>query len=348
MGYFSHEGSGENDGFNFDSLQGMILNEEIARVNSRSFITINHNFQMTQDYISRLGNQKQKDTYILKNEGEVLIGCDATYENFDYTDSSSINAEAKREGDYYLINGSKKIVASGINSDYFIISCKISNEKQNNGLSLIIIPKFLKGNDITKKLNIKDFNADFKIIHFDNLKVPAENLLGEENQSLDHIFNQNLILSLSESASSVSNAELNLKTTVEYINSQEYRGEKVSQIQSVRHNIAQMFTEFECTKQFLYTLYSRFLKEDDLQNEIMMLKYLSSKLEYKIKSNCTKIFNEFGFTSKHSSIDSINSNASAISENTSNELFDKISNFIIDSELIKTKTKLKKVKTLVR
>ena len=109
-----------------------------------------------------------------------------------------------------------------------------------------------------------------------------------------------------------------------------------------------MFTEFECTKQFLYTLYSRFLKEDDLQNEIMMLKYLSSKLEYKIKSNCTKIFNEFGFTSKHSSIDSINSNASAISENASNELFDKISNFIIDSELIKTKTKLKKVKTLVR
>ena len=83
MGYFSHEGSGENDGFNFDSLQGMILHEEIARVKSRSFITINHNFQMTQDYISRLGNQKQKDTYLLKKEGEVLIGCDATYENFD-------------------------------------------------------------------------------------------------------------------------------------------------------------------------------------------------------------------------------------------------------------------------
>ncbi len=348
MGYFSHEGRGENDGFNFDSLQGMILNEEIARVKSRSFITINHNFQMTQDYIIRLGNQRQKDTYLLKNEGEVLIGCDATYENFDHTDSSSITAEASREGDYYLINGSKKIVASGINSDYFIISCKISNEKQNNGLSLIIIPRVLKGNDITKKLNIKDFNADFKIIHFDNLKVPAENLLGEENQSLDHIFNQNLILSLSESASSVSNAELNLKATVEYINSQDYRGEKVSQIQSVRHNIAQMFTEFECTKQFLYTLYSKFLKEDDLQNEIMMLKYLSSKLEYKIKSNCTKIFNEFGFTRKYSSIDSINSNGSAISENASNELFNKISNFIIDSELTKTKTKLKKVKTLVR
>ena len=148
---------------------------------------------MTQDYINRLGNQKQKDTYLLKNEGEVLIGCNATCENFDHTDFSSITAEAKREGDYYLINGSKKIIASGINSDYFIISCKISNEKQNNGLSLIIIPKFLKGNDVTKKLNIKDFNADFKIIHFDNLKVPAENLLGEENQSTDYIFYQNLI-----------------------------------------------------------------------------------------------------------------------------------------------------------
>ena len=303
---------------------------------------------MTQDYISKLGNQKQKDTYLLKNEREVLIGCDATYENFDHTDSSSITAEAKREGDYYLINGSKKIVASGINSDYFIISCKISNEKQNNGLSLIIIPKFLKGNDVTKKINIKDFNADFKIIHFDNLKVPAENLLGEENQSLDHIFNQNLILSLSESVFSVSNAELNLKATVEYINSQKYRGEKVSQIQSVRHNIAQMFTEFECTKQFLYTLYSRFLKEDDLQNEIMMLKYLSSKLEYKIKSKCTKIFNEFGFTRKYSSLDSINSNESAISENASNSLLDKISNSIIDNVSIITKTKLKKVKTLAR
>ena len=111
------------------------------------------------------------------------------------------------------------------------------------------------------------------IKHFDNLKVPVENLLGEENQSLEHVFYQNLVGSLSESAASISTAELNLKSVVEYVNSQKYKGEKVSQIQSVRHTIAQIFTEFECTRQFLYTLYSRFLKEDDLYKEIMMLNY---------------------------------------------------------------------------
>ena len=348
MGYFDYEGNGKNDGFNFDSLQGLILNEEIAKVGSKHFIDINYNFQMTQDYISKLGNQKQKDTYLLKNRGEILIGCNATFEDFDITDPSSINTCAKREGDYYIINGSKKIAASGIKSDYFIISCKISSEKENKGLSLIIIPKFLNGIDITKKLEFKNFNIDYKTILFDNLKVPAENLLGEENQSVDHILYQNLIGSLSESASSISTAELNLTAVVEYINSQHYNGEKVSQIQSVRHTIAQMLTEFECTKQFLYTLYSRFLKEDDLYKDIMMLKYLSSKLEYMVKSNCIKIFSEFGFTKKHSSIESINADETFFTKNISNSLLDKISNSIIDSVSTKTKIKLKKVKSLVR
>ena len=344
MGYYGYEGRGKNDGFNFDSLQGLILNEEIAKVKSKHFIDINYNFQMTQDYISKLGNQKQKDTYLIKNRGEILIGCNATFEDFDNADSSHINTYANREGDYYIINGSKKIAASGIKSDYFIISCKISSEKENKGLSLIIIPKILNGMDITKKLEVKSFNADYKKILFKNLKVPAENLLGEENQSVDHILYQNLIGSLSESAASISTAELNLTAVVEYINSQQYNGEKVSQIQSVRHNIAQMLTEFECTKQYLYTVYSRFLKEDDLYNEIMMLKYLSSKLEYKVRSNCMKIFNEFGFTKKYSSSVSINVGGTFLSKNISNSLLDKISSSIIDNVPVKTKAKLKKVK----
>ena len=117
----------------------------------------------------------------------------------------------------------------------------------------------------------------------------------------DYIFYQNLIGSLSESATSVSISELNLKTVVEYINSQEYSGEKVSQLQSVRHKIAQMLTEFECTKQFLYTLYSRLLKEDNLYKEIIMIKYLSSELENKVKSNCNKILKQYGFCEKYSS-----------------------------------------------
>ena len=348
LGYFGYEGRGKNDRFNFDSLQGLILNEEIARVKSKTFIAINYNFQMTQDYINRLGNQKQKDTYLLKDKGKVLIGCNATYENFDYTNLSSINTIAKRDGDYYLINGSKKIMASGIVSDYFIISCKISNGKQNDGLSLIIIPRFLNGVDVTKKLIIEDFNEDFKTIRFENLEVPVENLLGEENQSLDYVFYQNLIGSLSESSTSVSITELNLKTIVEYVNTQEYKGEKVSQIQSVRHSIAQMLTEFECSKQFLYTLYSRFLKEDDLYKEIMMLKFISAKLEDKVKSNCLKIFYEFGFLEKYSTSDFINSEGTNLSENASNSLLDIISNCIIDKESTKTKSKLKKVKSLVR
>jgi len=107
-------------------------------------------------------------------------------------------------------------------------------------------------------------------------------------------------------------------------------------------------TEFECSKQFLYTLYSRFLKEDDLYKEIMMLKYISAKLEEKVKSSCLKIFYEFGFSEKYSTPYFFNSGGTNLSENASTALLDMISNSIIDSESTKTKGKLKKVKTLVR
>ena len=72
MGYFGFEGNGSGYGFNFDSLQGLILNEEIAKVKSSQFNAINYNFQMTQDYINRLGNQKQKDVYLISNKGEMF------------------------------------------------------------------------------------------------------------------------------------------------------------------------------------------------------------------------------------------------------------------------------------
>ena len=181
------------------------------------------------------------------------------------------------------------------------------------------------------------------------MKVPAENLLGEENQSSDYIFYQNLIGSLSDSATSVSVSELNLNTLVEYVNNQEYKGEKVSQLQSVRHKIAQMLTEFECTKQFLHTLYSRLLNEGNLYKEINMLKYLSFELENKVGSNCHKIFNEYGFSKKYSFFQSLNKNGSVSSfKHASNNLLDTISKSIIENEFSKTKGKLKKVKTLVR
>ena len=216
-------------------------------------------------------------------------------------------------------------------------------------MSLIIIPKFLNGTDILKKITTKAFNSDYIEIYFDEIKVPAENLLGQENQALNYIFHQCSIGSLSESAASVSIAELNLKAIIEYVNNQQYRGKKVSQLQSIRHNIAQMLTEFECTKQFLYTLYSRFLKEEDLYKEIIMLKHLSSELDNKIKSNCVKIFNEYGFSKKYSSIEFFNNNGNIISfKNESNSLLDTISNFILENELPIAKSKHKKIKTLVR
>ena len=79
-----------------------------------------------------------------------------------------------------------------------------------------------------------------------------------------------------------------------------------------------------------------------------MLKYISAKLEDKVKSNCLKIFYEFGFSEKYSTAEFINSKGNNFSENASNALLDIISNSIIDSESVKPKSKLKKVKTLVR
>ena len=139
----------------------------------------------------------------------------------------------------------------------------------------------------------------------------------------------------------------NFKT--KFVNNKEYKGEKVSQLQSVRHNIAQMLTEFECTKQFLHTLYSRLLNEGNLYKEINMLKYLSFELENKVGSNCHKIFNEYGFSKKYSFFQSLNKNGSVSSfKHASNNLLDTISKSIIENEFSKTKGKLKKVKTLVR
>ena len=79
-----------------------------------------------------------------------------------------------------------------------------------------------------------------------------------------------------------------------------------------------------------------------------MLKFISAKLEDKVKSNCLKIFYEFGFLEKYSTSDFINSEGTNLSENASNSLLDIISNCIIDKESTKTKSKLKKVKSLVR
>ena len=338
MGYLGLELPEKYGGIDADIWYSVVMHEEMAKINSGGFAAaIGAHFMLAMKHINAEGNDEQKKKYLIPGIKGELIGCMAVTEPFGGSDVKAIRTTAVKDGDHYIINGSKTFITNGVTSDFIVAAVKTDSSAGAKGMSMIIIDRATPGVSATKLDKLGWRASDTGEIAFDNVRVPLTNLLGEENHGFFYIMQHFVSERLSMAVGAVSTSEYALNVTLQYISEREAFGKKINKFQVLRHRIAQMASEIEMNKIFVHSLYQRYNDGDYLVKEASMAKLLATQLSDKVATQCLQMFGGYGFMEDYPLARVFrDSRLGQIGGGTSEILCEIISKMIIDNQQYKS------------
>jgi alkylation response protein AidB-like acyl-CoA dehydrogenase len=283
-------------GLDLDYFYSVIFNEEMVRVNSGGFgAAIGAHASLALVHINAEGNEAQKQKYLVPGIKGELIGCLAISEPFGGSDVAGMRTTAVREGDHYIINGSKTFITNGVNSDFIVAAVKTNPDAKSGGISMMVIDRNTPGVTATKLDKLGWRASDTGEIAFSDVKVPVGNLLGGENQGFYYIMQHFALERLMLAIGGMAMADYALEVTLKYMSEREAFGRKINRFQVLRHRIAQMASEVEMNRQFIYAIADRYQKGDYVVKEAAMAKLLGTQLSDKVVYDCLQMFGGYGF-----------------------------------------------------
>ena len=291
QGYFSLDIPESDGGLGLDFMYPAILCEEIGRIGSLGFQTVvgGHLF-LAMNYLIHAGSSFLKEKYLTPSMNGELIGSLSMSEPNAGSDLRSIKTTALSSDDHYIVNGSKTFISNGYYGDYTVAAVKIKDE-----ISLLVIDLDAQGVTKTKlnKLGIK--SSDTAEISFDNVKVPKENLLGEEGKGFYYMMESLQVERMSGVLFTVGLMDHVLDMTLQYMREREAFGKHLEKFQALRHKIAEITSEIESLRSFTHLTTYRLTKGVNVVKECSMLKLKTADFMNEMVYDCLQIFGGYGY-----------------------------------------------------
>ena len=300
MGYFGLTYPEKYGGLDLDFFYTVIFLEEMQRINSGGFAAAMwaHNY-LAMTHLNAEGDERIKEKYLAGSIDGSMIGCLCVTEPFCGSDVAAMRTTAVKHGDKYIINGSKTFITNGVYSDYLVVAAKTSPEKGNKGMSMFLLDRDMKGISATKLNKLGWRASDTGEIAFDNVEVPAENMMGEEGKGfpyiMQHFASERLIMGINAHA----RAEYALEYAIEYMKEREAFGKTIDQFQALRHIVAQRSSEVEMAKTFNYTVAKRLNDKEYVVKEASMSKLLSTKIADETIYDCLQLLGGYGYIEEY-------------------------------------------------
>ncbi len=334
MGYFGLSFPEEYGGSDLDYFYSVIFSEELVRVNSGGFAaSIGAHPGLAMTHIYAEGNEAQRQKYLLPGIRGEIVGCLAITEPGGGSDVAAVQTKAVREGDEYIINGSKTFITNGVYSDFLIVAVRTNPDSASGGISMMIIDRDTPGVSATKLKKLGWHASDTGEISFDEVRVPAENLLGQENQGFYYIMQHFASERLAMAITGYAAAEYALELTLQYMSERKAFGRPIDKFQVLRHRIAQMASEIEMNKTFAYTIADRYQQGDYIVKEASMAKLLATQLSDRVMYECLQIFGGYGYMEEYPLARMFrDSRVGTIGGGTSEILCEIISKMVIDQK----------------
>ncbi|MEM6633197.1 MAG: acyl-CoA dehydrogenase family protein [Bacteroidota bacterium] len=296
MGYFGLQQPELYGGLELDIWYQVIFEEEITRMNSGGFgASIGAHPGLALTHINAEGDSYLKEKYLVPGIKGEKIGCLAITEPFGGSDVKAIRTTAVREGDFYVVDGSKTFITNGVLSDFLVVAVKTSPDQGAGGISLLIIDRDSPGLQATKLEKLGWHASDTGEISFDSVRVPINHLLGEEGRGFYYIMQHFVSERLAMAVGGYAQSAYALELTLQYIAEREAFGQSINRFQVLRHKVAQMAAEIECTRQFVYSLYDRYQHGDYLVKEASMAKLVATQLADRVTTQCLQMFGGYGY-----------------------------------------------------
>ena len=286
----------ELGGSGMDTVSYCIALEEIAKVDASAAVIMSVNNSLVCQLIEKFGTEEQKIKFLKKLASGEWLGAFSLSEPQSGSDASNMRTFAKKEDDYYIINGTKNWVTNGISSDVVLLMCLTEKDVGYNGISTFIIEKGTKGFSTGKKedkLGIR--GSDTCELYFDNCKVSEKNRLGQEGKGFKIALGTLDGGRIGIATQALGIAKESLDRSVSYANEREQFGKKIGKFGAIRSKIARMAINIDAARLLIY----RAAKMKDLglsfKKEAAMAKSFASKIAMEAATECVQIFGGYGY-----------------------------------------------------
>ncbi|MDO7835460.1 acyl-CoA dehydrogenase family protein [Sphingobium sp. HBC34] len=234
----------EYGGLGLDFGYNAVVAEELAYAGSSAGITLQSDIVV--EYIEVYGSEEQRQKYLPKMVAGECITAIAMTEPGTGSDLQAVRTTAARDGDHYVINGSKTYITNGQNADLVIVVAKTDPTKGAKGISLILVdadtPGFSRGRNLDK---IGQHSADTSELFFQDMRVPVDNLLGEEGRGFGYLMSQLPQERLSIAISAQASAQRAFDEAVEFTKGRKAFGQTVFDFQNTRFVLADLKAQLQ-------------------------------------------------------------------------------------------------------
>ena len=250
---------------------------------------------MATNHLAEAGSAELKERFLRPAIEGKKVGAIAITEPFGGSDVQSMRTTAVKEGDFYIINGSKTFITNGHFGDFIVVACKTDANAGINGISLIVIERGMAGFSSSQLKKIGWPSSDTGELAFDNVKVPISNLVGKEGMGFFYIMESFQIERLVAGMLGIGGAEHCLEETLKYMNEREAFGRQIKKFQVLRHELVQLYTELEAGKQMTYNACWLVQNGEVPVKEASMVKLYMTELGNKIVDKCLQMFGGYGY-----------------------------------------------------
>ena len=255
LGFLGIEYPAEYGGADADFWMSVVLAEELARCGAGgvAFSVVVHT-DMSSPWLARLGTDEQKARYLPGiTRGETVCALAIT-EPEAGSDMAGLTTRARRDGDNWVISGAKTFITNGVYGDLYFVAARTSDDGPRHlGISQFLVERDSPGLQVSKKLDKTGMLAsDTAELVFENVTVPADNLVGEEGRGFYRLAEGLQRERLLAAILSVSAADHALEQTVDYLGKRKAFGKELAEFQALRHRVADVATQVEAARRLSY------------------------------------------------------------------------------------------------
>ena len=290
----------EWSGAGFDTLTYVIAMEEIAAVElaTSTIMSVNNSLvcQLFVDY----GTEDQKEKYLKPLAIGEKLGAYSLSEPESGSDASNMRTFAKKEGDHYVINGTKNWVTNGINGDIVILFCMTEKSVGYKGISAFVVEKGTLGLSVGKKENKLGIRAsDTCELYFENCRIPDENIIGEEGQGFKVAMKALGGGRIGIAAQALGLARAALDASISYAKERKQFGKTIGEFDAIRNKLANMATEIDAARMLVWRAAK--LKDDgkNYSRESSMAKLYASSTAMRAATECVQIHGGYGYMQEY-------------------------------------------------
>jgi len=297
LGFLGIRYDPEYGGQGLDYWFELVFLEELGHIHGYGVpMAITVQTHMATPAIHDVGTEYLKETYLRPAIRGDMVSAIGVTEPGAGSDVAKLATRAKKDGDSWIINGSKIFITNGVQGDYVTLLARTDDKPGYHSFSLIVVPTDASGFSVGKKLDkIGNKCSDTALLYLDNVRVPRGNLIGQEGEGFILQMKQFQHERFAAFPVMYTMSRDIIHMTVDYIKEREVMGEPLIMKQVLRHRLADWLTEIECFKQLTYHIVRMKTEGIDVTREVSMGKLFGGRLFNRVADGCLQMFGGMGY-----------------------------------------------------